>query len=234
MSDKDPKPSGADEESEVSSEAAAEPREDTEQTKPEGGADRAADTDTGTDADTGTGTDADTGADTGTDADEDPDYDEAAERAQVEDRSEERESAEGAEGDEFHELAERTRAAKTAHTSEPESPGQDSPPDEPPLVPEGNPLRLTRGIPAAVLGSLLAFIVMAADKPLRAGVPLGALGVLIATFGLLDLIGSFDDKPEKVAHRATLSDLLKPLGLLLGASLGFGVALTLAVAGRLP
>jgi 4-amino-4-deoxy-L-arabinose transferase-like glycosyltransferase len=105
---------------------------------------------------------------------------------------------------------------------------------ETPLVPEGNPLRYARGITAAVVGSLLAFIVMAVNRPLRAGVPLGALGVLIAAFGILDLIGSFDDKDDKVAHRAPLRDLITPLILLGGASLGLGVTLTLAVAGRLP
>ncbi len=221
MSDKDPKPSGADEESpkEPSPEGAGTAREGRDQAEPAESDGGPAD-DGGTDND---GTDNDGTDNDGTDNDDET---EADERAQVEDRSEDAEA---------HDIAADDERPDPADPADPAAPPEQPPPDsDAPLVTEGNPLRYARGITAAALGSLLAFIVMAIDRPLRAGVALGTLGVLIATFGLLDLIGSFDDKDEKVAHRASLRDLLAPLGLLLGGSLGLGLALTLAVAGRLP
>jgi 4-amino-4-deoxy-L-arabinose transferase-like glycosyltransferase len=102
------------------------------------------------------------------------------------------------------------------------------------LVPEGNPLRFVRGGVAIAVGALIAFVAMAIAKPLRLGVPIGTLGVLIATFGVLDLVGSFDDRDDRVAFRARLRDLLPHLGLLLGSAVGLIAAITLAVAGRVP
>lgn len=132
------------------------------------------------------------------------------------------------------------KAAADAEERDDVGPGNDSPPsepgaEEPPrLVPEGNPPRLVRGGVALGLGSLLALAVMAIHRPLRMGVPLGALGVLIATFGVLDLLGTFDDPEERIAHRASLRELLAPLGMLFAGTVGLGSLVALAVAGRLP
>lgn len=104
---------------------------------------------------------------------------------------------------------------------------------EPPLLPVGNPLRLARGSIAVAVGVLGAFALMAVRAQLRFGVPLGALAVFIATFGALDLVGSFDDAEERVAGRATLAQLARPLGLFAGGAFAIWGLISLAVAGRL-
>ena len=108
-----------------------------------------------------------------------------------------------------------------------------APEGEPPLLPVGNSLRLGRGSIAIAIGILGAFTLMAVQAQLRFGVPLGALAVLIATFGVLDLTGSFDDSEDRVAGRATLAQLARPLGLFLGGAFALWSLITLAVAGRL-
>ena len=111
-------------------------------------------------------------------------------------------------------------------------PAEPGPPEEPQLIPPGNPLR-PRGAVALGLGALLAFVVMTLGPQFRWGVPLGALGVFAATFGVLDLLGSFDDPEERVAGRTSIQDLVGPLALL-GAGLAATVALVcLAVEGHL-
>jgi 4-amino-4-deoxy-L-arabinose transferase-like glycosyltransferase len=45
-------------------------------------------------------------------------------------------------------------------------------------------------------GTALAFVLMANDRQLPFGVPLGALACLLATFGLLSVLGSFEPKPD--------------------------------------
>ncbi len=108
-----------------------------------------------------------------------------------------------------------------------------APEGEPPLLPVGNSLRLGRGSIAIAVGAVGAFVLMAVQAQLRFGVPLGALAVLIATFGVLDLTGSFDDSEDRVAGRATLAQLARPLGLFLGGAFALWSLITLAVAGRL-
>jgi 4-amino-4-deoxy-L-arabinose transferase-like glycosyltransferase len=106
-------------------------------------------------------------------------------------------------------------------------------PDEPRLVPQGNPLR-PRGALLFAAGALLAFLLMALTPQFRAGVPLGALGIAVATLGLLHLLGTFDEPPEVVAARCSIRALLGPLALLgggLSAMFGF---VTLSVGGYLP
>ncbi|WP_437734280.1 ArnT family glycosyltransferase [Sorangium sp. So ce1335] len=102
--------------------------------------------------------------------------------------------------------------------------------DEERLVPQGNPLRW-RGAAVFGAGSLVAFVVMALAPQFRWGVPLGALAVGVATLGLLDLLGTFDDPPERVAARVGIRDLLGPLALLGGGLAAFFALITLTVAG---
>ncbi|WP_437317208.1 ArnT family glycosyltransferase [Sorangium sp. So ce385] len=104
--------------------------------------------------------------------------------------------------------------------------------DEVRLVPQGNPLRW-RGAAVSAAGALLAFVVMALAPQLRWGVPLGALGIAVATLGLLDLLGTFDDPPDRVAARVGIRDLLGPLALLGSGLAAFFVLVTLSVAGYL-
>ena len=108
-----------------------------------------------------------------------------------------------------------------------------APEAEPPLLPAGNPLRLARGSITIAVGILGAFALMATRSQFRFGVPLGALAVFIAAFGVLDLAGSFDDTEERVAGRATLAQLARPLGLLAGGVFALWGLISLAVAGRL-
>ncbi|AUX38636.1 hypothetical protein SOCE26_000130 [Sorangium cellulosum] len=101
------------------------------------------------------------------------------------------------------------------------------------LVPRGNPLR-PRGAAVFAAGALAAFVVMALAPQYRWGVPLGALAVVVATLGLLDLLGTFDDPPGRVAARVGVRALLGPLALLGGALAALFALISLSVAGYLP
>ncbi|AKT35903.1 ArnT family glycosyltransferase [Chondromyces crocatus] len=106
-------------------------------------------------------------------------------------------------------------------------------PDEPRLVPLGNPLR-PRGLVATAVGTLLAFCIMALAPQFRFGVPLGALGIAIATLGVLDLLGTFDDADTvRLAARRSLRSLLGPLALLAITTTELLLLLGFAVDGRL-
>jgi 4-amino-4-deoxy-L-arabinose transferase-like glycosyltransferase len=105
--------------------------------------------------------------------------------------------------------------------------------EEEPLLPAGNPLRPIRGGLAIVVGAFVAFCLMAVAPQYRFGVPLAALAVFVAAFGVLDLAGSFDDPDDRVARRTTFAELARPLGLSLGGGLAFFAAICLAVDGRL-
>jgi 4-amino-4-deoxy-L-arabinose transferase-like glycosyltransferase len=105
--------------------------------------------------------------------------------------------------------------------------------DEEALLPTGNPLRFGRGPIAIFLGLFGAVCLMAVKAQLRFGVPLGALAVFIATFGILDLLGTFDDPDDRVAGRATLRAVARPLGLTLGGLASLWGLISLAVDGRL-
>src|SRR5262249_52686914 len=76
---------------------------------------------------------------------------------------------------------------------------------------KGNRPRLVRGGLTALVGGLVAFTLMTAEAQLRWGILLGLFAVAVATFGILDLMGSFDDAEPNVVHRASLSDLRGPL-----------------------
>ncbi len=101
-----------------------------------------------------------------------------------------------------------------------------------PLLPMGNPLQ-PRGAVLLVAGAFAAFCLMAVGPQIRFGVPLGALAILIATFGALDVAGTFDDPDDRVAGSVTLAGLARPLGMFLGGALGLWALICLAVDGRL-
>jgi 4-amino-4-deoxy-L-arabinose transferase-like glycosyltransferase len=104
---------------------------------------------------------------------------------------------------------------------------------EEPLVPPGNALR-PRAL-AYVLPAMVGLVVlMASDAHCVLSVPLGLLCASVATLGLLDFTGCFDDRAGPEPERRAWSSLWPRLLELLGALLAWTVALRLAVAGVLP
>jgi len=106
------------------------------------------------------------------------------------------------------------------------------PPEHTPLVRRGNPMRIVRGGGTALLGSLLAFVLMARQGHARWGVPLGALFIAVAAWGVMDFVGTFDDPDDRVASSITLRSLTAPLVGFVVASFLFCAALAFATAGR--
>lgn len=82
---------------------------------------------------------------------------------------------------------------------------------EPDVLPRGNPLRKRRGLIGIVAGGVPAFLLMAKNGQNAWGIPLGLLFVAVAAFGVMDLLGTFDDPDEHVAERTTLAALRVPL-----------------------
>jgi 4-amino-4-deoxy-L-arabinose transferase-like glycosyltransferase len=102
-----------------------------------------------------------------------------------------------------------------------------------PLIPRGNPLRWMRGGVTAAVSGFLAFLLMAHNGQLRFGVPLGIALIFVATWGVMDLLGSFDDPQERVVRGTTIEALTMPLLQMMGALLLFALALGGAGAGFL-
>ncbi len=113
-------------------------------------------------------------------------------------------------------------------------PEPDAPPPEParhPLFKAGNPLRWVRGGVTFLVACFLTVVLMGHEGQLRWGVPLGTLLVAIATWGAMDLMGTFDDPDERVANKVTIQVLARPLLGLAGTFLVFCLALGFATAG---
>jgi 4-amino-4-deoxy-L-arabinose transferase-like glycosyltransferase len=100
-----------------------------------------------------------------------------------------------------------------------------------PLVALGNPLRF-RGLIPLCGGALLAVVVAASDVSPRRGVALGLLAALMAVAGVLDLLGSFDDRPSETA--VPLTQLFRPGLAAVAAAAAMVVVLRGAVAGWMP
>lgn len=107
-------------------------------------------------------------------------------------------------------------------------------PAEAELAPPGNPLRKLRGGVVAVVGALIPFLFMATDRRWGFSVPLGAVGCTISAFGILDLLGTFDDPEDQVRARADASRLGSRAAELAAAVAALFLSLRLAVAGVLP
>src|SRR5262249_40594975 len=75
------------------------------------------------------------------------------------------------------------------------------------LLPPGNPLRRKRGILTILGGGLPAFFLMAKNVQNGWAVPLGILCIFVAAWGVMDLLGTFDDPDERVAGATTLRAL---------------------------
>lgn len=94
-----------------------------------------------------------------------------------------------------------------------------------PLLHPGNPLRWLRGLGVALAGGFAAFLLMAHTRQLSFGVPLGALCIAVATFGVLDFLGTFDDDAARVAKSQPLGALGRPIGVTVASIVAFGAAL---------
>jgi 4-amino-4-deoxy-L-arabinose transferase-like glycosyltransferase len=130
-----------------------------------------------------------------------------------------------AEGDE---ATPETNGAARAGVDVPAAPEEDGE-DEPDLVQPGNPLRWRRGLVAIVAGGVPAFLLMAKNGQHGWGIPLGLLFVCVAAFGVMDLLGTFDDE-ETPTTSTTLGALVPPVGAALAATVAFGASLSLAQA----
>src|SRR5262249_49341865 len=120
-----------------------------------------------------------------------------------------------------------TDAVAEANQPKPEekSEAKEKEEEKEPLLAKGNPLRRVRGGVTAGVGGILAFLLMAHNGQLRFGVPLGVVFVLVATWGIMDLLGTFDDAEEHVANRTTLDALIGPLAYAGIALLGLCLSL---------
>lgn len=102
-----------------------------------------------------------------------------------------------------------------------------------PLLRPGNSLRPVRGGAAAILASVAALLLMGHEGQLRYGVPLGALFIAIASWGVMDFLGTFDDPEDRVVRSTALSLLARPLAVCASAWLLFLFALGFASSGSL-
>ncbi|HZU84558.1 MAG TPA: glycosyltransferase family 39 protein [Polyangiaceae bacterium] len=130
---------------------------------------------------------------------------------------------------------ERRQASEPAATPSPaasDAAAEPPPVEKGPLLRRGNPLRVVRGGTTALVASLLAFLLMARHGQWRWGVPVGAVLVSIASWGLMDLLGTFDDPDGRVAKSTTLRDIAPSLGGFVATSVLFVLALGFATAGR--
>src|SRR5258706_7916431 len=98
----------------------------------------------------------------------------------------------------------------------------------------GNKLRPLRGGVTALVGGLVAFLLMSIEAQFRWGVPIGIVAMCVSTFGILDFLGTFDDAEERVARRTTLAELRRPLLATFGSLAATLLFIGLTVAGRLP
>jgi 4-amino-4-deoxy-L-arabinose transferase-like glycosyltransferase len=110
----------------------------------------------------------------------------------------------------------------------------DEEPKADPLLARGNPLRVRRGLVAILAGGIPAFLLMAKNGQNGWGIALGAICVAIATFGAMDLVGSFDDATDAPETTTTLEALAPSLGASLGLVVAFGASLWLAQAAIIP
>ncbi|HEY3821764.1 MAG TPA: glycosyltransferase family 39 protein [Polyangiaceae bacterium] len=120
----------------------------------------------------------------------------------------------------------------TAPTPAEAAPEGEPPAPSPPLLRRGNPMRWVRGGLTTGIGALLTLLMMGHSGQLRWGVPIGALLVAITSWGVMDLLGTFDDGDDRVDASHTLGQLAAPLLGFLVAFVLFALALGFAHAGR--
>ncbi len=126
-------------------------------------------------------------------------------------------------------------AADTAPNGDPKKPSTEDKDDSrgaASLLRRGNPLRLTRGGITILASSIPALILMGHERQTRWGVPSGALLVAIAAWGVMDLLGTFDDAESRISKSTSINELSRPLLAFGAALLFFCATLGFATAGR--
>ena len=103
------------------------------------------------------------------------------------------------------------------------------PTKEPDILPRGNPLRMRSAIIIAA-GVIPAFLLMAKNRQNWWGVPAGLFFVATAAWGVMDLLGTFDDADDEVGARTDLSHMAAPIGLAVLLFAAFCGSLALAQA----
>ena len=83
---------------------------------------------------------------------------------------------------------------------------------QPDVIPRGNPLR-KRSAALIAAGIVPAFLLMAKNGQSWWGVPVGLLFIAVAAWGVMDLLGTFDDGEPNVAGRTDVRGIAAPLGL---------------------
>ena len=101
------------------------------------------------------------------------------------------------------------------------------------LLSTGNRLRW-RSLAPLLVAAAACILTMASPLSARWGVPLGLLTSLLAVFGVLDVLGSFDDAGQDTPYFSSITQLLTPLSFLLVSVLALWLLLRAAVAGWLP
>ena len=128
-----------------------------------------------------------------------------------------------------------TRSGTPAENAPPSATGVDSNGDEstgeavPDILPRGNALRARSAIIIAA-GVIPAFLLMAKNGQTWWGVPAGLIFIAIAAWGVMDLLGTFDDADEHVGARTDLPAIAAPLGLAALLLVAFCGSLALAQA----
>lgn len=126
------------------------------------------------------------------------------------------------------------------NTEPPSEPSVATPPDSAPNGPseegalKGNPLRWRQGGALLAIGSLVSILLMALDRQLRWAVPLGVLTTCISAWGVLDILGSFDDTHSQPKKIIRLADLVTPKLVLAASVISHLTVIGLSAQGYLP
>src|SRR5688572_28587416 len=102
------------------------------------------------------------------------------------------------------------------------------------LFPRGNRLNYKRALPTIFAGAVPAFFMMAKNGHNVWSIPVGLFFVLLTAFGVMDLLGTFDDPDEQVATSTTLGEIGMPLLRTVALGAAFCFALWAAQAAVLP
>jgi 4-amino-4-deoxy-L-arabinose transferase-like glycosyltransferase len=102
--------------------------------------------------------------------------------------------------------------------------------DAPDIVPRGNPFRWKRGLLTILGGGVPALLLMAKNGQNIWAFWVGAVCCLVAAWGVMDLLGTFDDADDHVAARTTGRALTVPLVRMGAVGIAFAAALAAAQA----
>ncbi|MBX3216518.1 MAG: glycosyltransferase family 39 protein [Labilithrix sp.] len=124
-------------------------------------------------------------------------------------------------------------AAKAAADDPPRDGEDDGGDDKDNLLARGNPLRWKRGLIAILGGGIPAFLLMAKNGQNSWALPVGLLFVCVVVFGVMDLLGTFDDGKSASADReiessTSLRALAPSLSVVVLLTVAFGASLSLA------